>query len=227
MSPDPYLPRMDDSLHLLNDLNEVFSTLYADLGKCREELQRDFNSQYRRRLMIREFCTFVEVSAYQLKRYSLYITRKMIPDIKAATHVANKDEVLAPFSDSLLPAELMILEDFSPALDESGAASTKRMFPPTAPNIRFAFATYLKVIKTGVHVDFGGKGWRAMKTTIAVRNRLTHPKCLEDIAVSDDDLAQLVEANDWLVQARVDMMSAANIILERTAHLTTDPKTEL
>ena len=214
---------MDDSLQLLNDLNEVFATLYADLGKCREELQRDLASQYHRRLVIREFCTVVEVNAYHFKRLSLYSTRKMIPDIKAATHVANKDEVLAPFWDSLSPAELMILEECSPALDESGTASTKRMFPPTDPNIRFAFAIYLKVIKTGVHVDFSGKGWSAMKTTIAVRNRLTHPKRLEDIAVSDDDLAKLVQANDWLLQARSDMMSAANAVLERTAHLTTRP----
>ena len=215
---------MNDSLHVLEDLNDVFTTLYAELGVCREELQRDHASQYRRRLLIREFCTFVEVVAYHFKRLSLYITQKMIPDIRAAGHVTNKDEVLSPFMDTLSPSEVMLLEERSPVLDDSGAASSRRMFPRTAPNIHFAFSTYLKVVKTGVHVDFAGPGWRSMEATIEVRNRLTHPKRRNDLTVSDENLAALVTANDWLLKARNDMMSAANRVLERTAELTTRPK---
>ncbi len=81
----------------------------------------------------------------------------------------------------------------------------------------------IKVVKTGLAVDFTGDGWRAMEKTIEVRNRLTHPKRREDIIVSDEDLADLVRANEWLLQAR-DMMDAVNQVLQRTVRLTARPK---
>jgi len=211
---------MDNPLHHLHELDDVFETLYKELGRCRENLQADHGSQYRRRLLIREFCTFVEVIAYHFKRFSLYIVQQMVPSIKVAEHFANTTEILAPYLDALSPAEVMMLEECSPVLDENGTPTTKRMFPQMLPNLRFAIAAYLKVVRTGVKIDFSGTGWSAMRVTVGVRNRLTHPKSLQDLFVSDNDIAKMVLANDWLLQTRRDMLREANAVLERTAALT-------
>ena len=57
-----------------------------------------------------------------------------------------------------------------------------------------------------------------MEDVVNVRNRLTHPKKLRDLSVSDDDLAKLVQANDWLLNTLDNVMTAANAVLAETAN---------
>ncbi|WP_176054525.1 hypothetical protein [Paraburkholderia caribensis] len=48
-------------------------------------------------------------------------------------------------------------------------------------------------------VDFNHVGWSNLRKAVDVRNRLVHPKRLEDMMVSDDEVKRAVSAFDWLL----------------------------
>lgn len=57
-----------------------------------------------------------------------------------------------------------------------------------------------------VEVDFGSSGWADLKSTIAVRNRITHPKGVDDLRISDAELHKAQEGFFWYSNSAVTVM---------------------
>ena len=47
--------------------------------------------------------------------------------------------------------------------------------------------------------DFSHVGWANLKKAVEVRNRLVHPKTIDDLKVSDDELAMAQSALGWFL----------------------------
>ncbi len=47
---------------------------------------------------------------------------------------------------------------------------------------------------TGYLLDFGGNGWQSFLESLKIRDRITHPKNLDEITVLDDELEILSNA---------------------------------
>lgn len=75
-------------------------------------------------------------------------------------------------------------------------------------------------IRQDYHVDFSSGGWSNVIISISVRNRVMHPKCVDDLLVSDEDLNKIVSAFNWIFDTCLEMMAAVNdelVIFNKTA----------
>ena len=67
---------------------------------------------------------------------------------------------------------------------------------PFANYAAFVIRTYAEV--TEVKIDFGDNGWRLFKEGLQIRHRLTHPKQLTELEVSDEEVKIVQAGFDWL-----------------------------
>lgn len=61
--------------------------------------------------------------------------------------------------------------------------------------------------------DFGGKEWRDFCDAVATRNRLTHPKTLTDLEVSDAEVDQVLSSFFWILELAVSAMESSLSVL--------------
>lgn len=83
-------------------------------------------------------------------------------------------------------------------------------------NIRFAFKVATKAVGFSYELDVRKPGWEQLQRAVKVRDRLTHPKCVAHLAVSDDDLLLVMAAERYIDWAFVAWMagSTATVIAE-------------
>ena len=97
---------------------------------------------------------------------------------------------------ALPPGHLLLLRDVYLAVDETGSPverSTKAVF---LSNVRFALKTYASVTRCPVDLTFD-KGWDALRASVKVRDRISHPKRESDTIISAEDMASLDAAWSW------------------------------
>ena len=58
-------------------------------------------------------------------------------------------------------------------------------------------------------VDFDGEGWAAFRDALTVRDRVSHPKCFEDCAVTDEELERIDRGRRWYEGAQAVFLHAA------------------
>ena len=80
--------------------------------------------------------------------------------------------------------------------------------------------SYLKFVRgsdTAFRLHTGGEEWRALRTSIKLRNRLAHPKELKDMEVTSDEMAMVATAADWFGKQTLDLFTEI-VEAGRTAH---------
>jgi hypothetical protein len=177
LTPDDLAPPAN-----LSEEKQEFAAMYliaySDIKTCIESVNEDCTDFWKRSLF-RSFFSFVEFTAFRL-RYLLL--------------AGLKDHTL-----KLSPEEILILQERSADLTDKGVLKLKNRFFSFEAYLRFTLQTYAKHFNVGT-VDFGVEGWKAMKKSVVVRNLLTHPKTMEHLFVSEDELAALNRAMDWYVK---------------------------
>lgn len=64
-------------------------------------------------------------------------------------------------------------------------------------------------------VQFGKGDWDRLRSAIAIRNRITHPKKRSDLTITAKDLSISQETFYWLLDAAMKAMEAANSALHQ------------
>lgn len=67
-------------------------------------------------------------------------------------------------------------------------------------NVRFAFSISAKAAKANgleFELDVGERGWQRLRDSVKVRDRLMHPKRVEDLLVTDAEIRACMEAFLW------------------------------
>ncbi len=91
-------------------------------------------------------------------------------------------------------------------ISETGKIKEKQNFVPTTAMIRLATKTAEDMCS--IKIDFMHIGWKYLKDAITLRNRVTHPKKVEDLAVSRHDLENAYVAFDWFLTTVANVMEA-------------------
>lgn len=128
-----------------------------------------------RRLLIRSIFAFIEALSYSLK-------------------------VLALSSNDafrLEPGERMLAMEQAYELSMLGCVETRRAKVPTLGNVRFAFSLLSKVEGSDFRLDVSDQGWHLLQSSTKVRDRLMHPKALNDLLVSDEEIRGALRAFVW------------------------------
>lgn len=174
----------------------IHNVLYSDIAECAKKLRED-DSAFWRRAFIRSVFSFIEGCVYSMKQ------------------VAIKE---AELLDVILPREMMtFLAEETYQLSESGDVTVKQNYGVRiSSNIRFVFKCYAQLYLIKDEIDVGGAGWGSFQESLKVRNRLTHPKCLADTLVSDQDLKHTKQATKWFIKSchdlRIHAIQSSHII---------------
>lgn len=90
------------------------------------------------------------------------------------------------------PFELLFLTGLSVDLSENGEIKARWAKITLEKNIVFAFRAYAKAFGVEFKIDKSGQGWEDFKRAVKVRDRLMHPKRLQDLFVADGELKEMV-----------------------------------
>lgn len=91
------------------------------------------------------------------------------------------------------------------SVSETGKISGSPRFISLAASIRLATRMAQRA-NNQVDVDFGNPAWMSFKLAIRTRHRITHPKTLPDIEVSDQDVEQCLIGFYWLMDTVTTVM---------------------
>lgn len=75
-------------------------------------------------------------------------------------------------------------------------------------NIKFAFRTFALVHLTDYRLNVGDNRWDDLKKSLVVRDRLMHPKKVEDLETTDEEMERLQRAYDWFAQSTAEVMES-------------------
>jgi hypothetical protein len=95
------------------------------------------------------------------------------------------------------PAELQLLAETIAGLDNQGGAQEYPASLRFLPNLRFAFDCHCRAFDYEPVLNVGDHEWDSLRRTVEVRNRLMHPKQLDDLGVSNEELRLARDALKW------------------------------
>src|SRR5438874_6268041 len=174
---------MPDSL---DELESIYSALRTEIIELLQvPKQRDETSAKlrdpatllpsERRLIVRAVFSMMDAICVQLKQMSLE----------------------SPFASRLTPGEMALARDEDFEIDDRGEVATRSARIRFLSNLRFAFRIVVKSHDAPFSLDTSGRGWAALQTAVKVRDRVTHPKRVGDLDLSDEEIRKVVEAFMW------------------------------
>ncbi|HKQ89263.1 MAG TPA: hypothetical protein VJZ77_01175 [Blastocatellia bacterium] len=169
------------------EFTATVSILHSDVVTCSERLNKEGGSQYWRRALVRAFFAKVEGVIHCMKRIAY--SCRFQPGVE--------------FSEG----ELMFLTEKTYQLNDKGEVYDQRMQTSLKSNIKFAFRAYARAHLVDYKLNVGDDTWNDFKNSLLVRDRLTHPKEVRNLEVSDEELKSLQRAFDWFSECQ-DKVSA-------------------
>jgi len=162
------------------NLEMMAHQLGDDVERGSGELSVNSGDQYLRRTLVRIVAAHVEGYSFVLKQIVLRLR--------------------VPLQAQLSFEELSKLEEVKldttgqPVLDEHG--SPRRRFLPLLDNFKFANAMFGRLCGSTYVVSYG-PGYEALRKSMLVRDRMMHPKAIEDLNVTDTEAMDLQAAWQW------------------------------
>jgi hypothetical protein len=114
------------------------------------------------------------------------------------------------FSDG----ELMVLNEKTYYPNDKGEVDEQRMQISVTNNIKFAFKVYARVHLVHYSLNIGDSRWDDFKKAMLVRDRLTHPKKVSDLEVTDEEVMRLNRAHDWYSECLDELLNLSIRSLE-------------
>jgi hypothetical protein len=101
--------------------------------------------------------------------------------------------------------EVAALLEETYAVNERGEIVTQPRYIPLSSSIRMV-VKIIGRIRPKYTLDFGHAGWSLLKTSIDVRHRIVHPKSLNDLGVSDNEVKDALRAFCWFLAYVIEVM---------------------
>lgn len=103
----------------------------------------------------------------------------------------------------------LALRERSYIVSERGFLTEQTRFVSLTAMLRLTTRLAEKV-SPSLKIDFQHPGWGALKETIAIRNRVTHPKTSSDLLISKADTGTAKSGFYWLLALAIEAMAASN-----------------
>lgn len=163
-----------------------FIRVLADDVQHALNLARDSNEQADRRNLIRTIISATEGISWDCRDYVRSILREV---------------------GQIPPLLELAFDELTYFVSERGQLITQPRFVSTTSMIRLT-VNVAQMLGSDLQVDFGNGGWDSLKKAIAIRNRITHPKSLDDLIVSDIDVETAQSGFFWFIGVSGDVMEA-------------------
>ena len=121
----------------------------------------------------------------------------------------------------LSPAENSIIKEESYDVDDRGNIKTRQRKISFGKNVK-AVVKIICRIRPKYELDYNHPGWLSLRNSLAVRHRLMHPKCLEDLDVSDNELVDSQNGFRWFlaltIEAGEEAIAAWSSLVEKASN---------
>jgi hypothetical protein len=109
----------------------------------------------------------------------------------------------------LEPEERQALAEIAYSVDQQGHITTQSRFIPFLAGIRLS-ARICARLSPELEIDFAGIAWQRFKGAVAIRNRITHPKSIDDMLLSDIEVNNCVSVLFWFLEVSTAVGEATN-----------------
>lgn len=169
------------------DLGTLRTTLSSDVKRCLQKLQEEKLSledeQFWGRTLTRSVFAMIEAIIYLMKQTALAI-------------YYSEDTV--KFS----PAELCLITEKDYGLHHNGKVSPRNAKLTLRENICFAFRIFARAHSSNFQLKIGDESqeWENFQRAIQIRDRITHPKRLEHVTLSSEEITCIQKACIWFLK---------------------------
>lgn len=115
--------------------------------------------------------------------------------------------------DELTPLASMALREQTYMIANNGDIIEQIRFVTLPAMIQLVCRQAARIVPD-LNVRFDSVGWSQLKKAIEIRNRVTHPKSLEDLTITESDLAILSSGFSW-VAATTEYVMAMIVVVQR------------
>jgi len=109
-------------------------------------------------------------------------------------------------------SDLVLLQEISIELGNNGKIIHNQKFLRIIDNLRFTAGIIEKVFDCNLGLNIGRKDWQNFIKSVNIRNRVTHPKNMEEFQISDNEIAIVSETCNWLNEI---IVGAVNGIIKK------------
>lgn len=174
--PPPKSPELAAFVHRMLELQEVLNEDTAESLELFEFASPDFCT----RTMVRTLSAEIEARIYLLEQFLVGL-HEVSPEIF-----------------KISADELQVLKSQSVSLKSNGEITVAVRFFPFRERLLFVLKLASRVLNPAAKPDTYCMSWDSVKEFVEIRNRLTHPKKLKDMHITDEEIDHLNRAQTWI-----------------------------
>lgn len=153
---------------------------------------------------MREMGEFIRIDKVNNQFYRRLLLRNTFSVIE--THLFILKELIIEFADVMTNPvlswqELSILNEQKTLLDARGEIKLVSEFQKFEPNLRFILNLYSKVFNAA-RPDYGNHKFMKLIALNGRRNEVTHPKTVESLIISNQELSDIIDAMSWFIETQ-------------------------
>jgi hypothetical protein len=114
--------------------------------------------------------------------------------------------------EQLTPVADLAMRELSYSVSSQGKPVEQVRWLPLVSAVRLV-VWQAKIICPELSVAFSATGWSDLQKAIDIRNRITHPKPDQDLAINDEDLTTVESGMNWLLATTEYLMASTNLAL--------------
>jgi hypothetical protein len=161
----------------IRDVIEPMLRLLEDVKEA-ETLLEEKDTQFFRRAYIRSTFTSIEGIIWLIKQVCF-----------------NAKPLDGPRVISV--ADYILLSEVSYDLKHNGEPSVQTKYLQLANNLRFTAKVVQRLFHATLDLGVGTTKWEKFRKAIAIRNRITHPKNIEEMTITDDEISLCKDVQHW------------------------------
>lgn len=142
-------------------------------------------SQGCRRHAIRAIFSFIEAMNFKLRQSLVLDHGSLLNDIQR-----------------------LLLSDLQVEVNYQGTAKTKPLKASLIPLLKLTSNIYKNILRDLVSISTEDNGFKSIEKSVSVRDRLMHPKNINSIIISDEEIINAVSGFAWMNNATEKILSA-------------------
>lgn len=164
---------------ILKSTFEMIEKMEHERKKCAELVTKEPESEEIRRIVTRSLFSIIEGMCYRMKLSALLIGKLRERELNNGARAMVDEETYY--------------------LDENGEVKTRPYYSKIKANLRFAFKVLACILKSDFELDVKSSDFEKFQKAVDIRNRLTHPKGVKDLRITQDEFNLVTSAYDWFV----------------------------
>jgi len=199
------------------EFEKLVDILLSDVREA-EKAHRLLSTDFTRRTLVKTLFTYLEGHLFAFKQLLLSLEYQLAP----ALPYPRMETKIVLYSEE----ERAMLEEFSYDLASGGRARRHTYNPRFGDNVKFAFSMFHKATRLADDLNFNCEGWTRLLEAQEIRNRLTHPKLVEFLAITEQEVKIVEIGIKWYESTMERMMAKFENESIYARHFKAGPGTE-